>query len=194
MDELEIIFHFIQDYIIKRLLGDIIILIQTGHSQADINKILGFIRLDDGSGKDFITRFYINRLIHQGIVNRPGTTNKGINLHQVDKYFPEDYQKPLFKLPGSSDSKLERFVYNLLKEKYPLSKIYTEYKFEDGRYFGSKSQFRYDFLLETTDGKQLLIETDGEQHFKFISKWHKTIEDFKEKQNRDKFKNDFCES
>lgn len=152
---------------------------------------MGFSRLDDGSGVGYITRFYINRLIHQGIVCREGTDNSKIYVND-DKNFRIDYQKPLFKLPGSSDSKLERFVYNLLKENYPLSKIHTEYKFEDGRYLGSKSQFRYDFLLETTDGKHLLIETDGEQHFQFIPNWHKTRENFKEKQNRDIFKNDFA--
>lgn len=54
---------------------------------------------------------------------------------------------------------------------------------------------RFDFLCPTRQypkRSRILIEFDGEQHFRFGGKWHRTVKGFKEYHLRDLIKNRFC--
>lgn len=50
---------------------------------------------------------------------------------------------------------------------------------------------RFDFLLKGSYS-DVIIEFDGEQHFKRVTKFHKTLSDFKYEQERDLRKNQWC--
>lgn len=52
-----------------------------------------------------------------------------------------------------------------------------------------KMQLRYDFYVPCHN---LVIEFDGQQHFEFVKKFHKTHEQFIKLQARDKIKNEFA--
>lgn len=62
----------------------------------------------------------------------------------------------------------------------------TQKMFQDCKF---KNILRYDFYLPEYN---TLIEFDGEQHFKFIPKFHKNIEMFHTFQERDKIKNKYA--
>jgi len=53
-----------------------------------------------------------------------------------------------------------------------------------------KKPLPFDFYLPELN---ICVEFDGEQHFKFVKRWHKTQEGFKIQQLKDKIKNDYCE-
>ena len=50
-------------------------------------------------------------------------------------------------------------------------------------------RFRFDFYLPDL---HVLIEVDGMQHFKQVSKFHKTRADFTKQQEYDRRKNEYC--
>ena len=62
-----------------------------------------------------------------------------------------------------------------------------EYSFPDCK---NKRVLRFDFCAERSDGKKVLIEVDGEQHF-YVNTWA-TKETLQETQKRDKIKDDYC--
>ena len=61
--------------------------------------------------------------------------------------------------------------------------------FETCRFLNTKAKARFDFYLPNDN---LLIEYDGEQHFKYRSYGWNDFEHFKQTQYRDKFKNQWC--
>jgi len=63
----------------------------------------------------------------------------------------------------------------------------TEKTFDNCAY---KNKLRFDFYLPELN---VCIEFDGEQHFIFPNYYHKTKQDFKDKQLRDKIKTEYCE-
>lgn len=80
-------------------------------------------------------------------------------------------------------SKLEERIINVFLREH--IGFIREYRFKDlkgGRY-------RFDFYVPAFN---ILVEVDGEQHFKFVKKFHKTRADFLKQQGRDRAKNAFC--
>ena len=83
----------------------------------------------------------------------------------------------------------EKVIRELLEKAHaPFQK---QYKFDDCR---NKNPLPFDFAIlnPITNKPVVLIEYDGEQHFKFIPAWHGDEEGFKLQQIRDKIKTDYC--
>ena len=76
----------------------------------------------------------------------------------------------------------EKIVKILLQEKVSFIREKT---FQDLK----KGKFRFDFYLPK---ENIIIEIDGEQHFKQIKKFQKTRQDFLKQQERDRRKNSYC--
>ena len=82
-------------------------------------------------------------------------------------------------------SKGERKVMEVLKSydiPFECEKVFDGLVSEKGNYL------RFDFAVESLN---LLIEYDGEQHFRFMKGWY-TKEDFDKLKYHDKLKNEFC--
>lgn len=62
----------------------------------------------------------------------------------------------------------------------------TQHKIEGCKH---KGQLIFDFYISELN---TCIEFDGEQHFRFVEYYHRTIEGFKEQQLKDKIKNEYC--
>lgn len=76
----------------------------------------------------------------------------------------------------------EKIVKILLQEKISFVREKTFQDLKNGK-------FRFDFYLPK---ENIIIEIDGEQHFKQIKKFQKTRQDFLKQQERDRRKNSYC--
>lgn len=76
----------------------------------------------------------------------------------------------------------EKIVKILLQEKISFIREKTFQDLKNGK-------FRFDFYLPK---ENIIIEIDGEQHFKQIKKFQKTRQDFLKQQERDRRKNSYC--
>lgn len=76
----------------------------------------------------------------------------------------------------------EKIVKILLQEKISFVREKTFQDLKNGK-------FRFDFYFPK---EKILIEIDGEQHFKQIKKFQKTRQDFLKQQERDRRKNSYC--
>ena len=86
-------------------------------------------------------------------------------------------------------SKLEDKVANILNTHN--IKYLREYSFPD--LVGLKNTpLRFDFAILKENKILLLIEIDGEQHFKFTKHFHKTTLDFMKAREWDRKKNSYC--
>ena len=67
----------------------------------------------------------------------------------------------------------------------------SQIKFEREKTFSDlrRGKYRFDFYLPE---KNICIEIDGEQHFKYIPHFHKSLSGFKKQQERDRRKNSYC--
>lgn len=66
----------------------------------------------------------------------------------------------------------------MLKQKY-IKKVKREYKpkwcstkFRTNNKINGKYQYRFDFLVIFDNGKELIIELDGRQHYEQVSNWN----------------------
>lgn len=84
------------------------------------------------------------------------------------------------------DSMGERTIKHILTTK---NIKFTQQKTYDG--CKHKNQLRYDFYL---DDFNVLIEYDGQQHYKFFPRFHKNVEQFTIMQTRDIIKNEFAQA
>lgn len=66
-----------------------------------------------------------------------------------------------------------------------------EVSFSDLNSFKGKP-LRFDFGVYQKNKLVFLIEADGEQHFRHITRFHKTIVEFHQAQERDRQKNAYC--
>lgn len=82
-------------------------------------------------------------------------------------------------------SKIAEDVLYCLKDLFPFETIVEE---EYVRFQGS--QLFFDYYLK---GMRILIEVQGQQHYKFNSHFHKTIENFRASKKRDNLKIAYCE-
>jgi hypothetical protein len=81
-------------------------------------------------------------------------------------------------------SGLHKQVRQLLKEVFPLDPIYEEV------YLPGSDGLSADFVIPTRD---MIVEAHGEQHYKFVSYFYKTIYDFVEAKKRDAQKVEWAE-
>lgn len=80
----------------------------------------------------------------------------------------------------------ELLIEKLLMENnipYETEKIFSSCKFEESQQYA-----RFDFYVNNS----YIIEFDGEQHFTYSNKGWNTKENFKKRQERDKYKNNWC--
>lgn len=63
-----------------------------------------------------------------------------------------------------------------------------EKTFEDLR----KGKFRFDFYLPNVDGRDCILEYNGEQHYQFVGRFYKTQAEWKQAQGRDMRKISYC--
>jgi very-short-patch-repair endonuclease len=82
---------------------------------------------------------------------------------------------------GFRISEGEQAIIQFLQERQ--IKFITQKSFNDCKY---KGLLRYDFFIPD---RNMLIEYDGEQHFKYIPFFHETIQGFEEQQIKDEIKN-----
>ena len=82
-------------------------------------------------------------------------------------------------------SKMEIEVEEKLKEL--KIEFYYQYKFPD---CVDIRELEWDFYIPSLN---LLIEVDGEQHFKFIHRFHKVQQDFIDQVRRDRIKNKYAD-
>lgn len=103
---------------------------------------------------------------------------------RFDKLIEEELACECFKSHTIGEMKI-KYYFDTHRYKYK-----SEYTFDD---LYDKNPLRYDFaLFDDNNNLIALIEFDGEQHFQFTSKFHKTIEDFEKDQLHDKMKNEYA--
>ena len=83
-------------------------------------------------------------------------------------------------------SSYEEKVIKILKES--KVRFYREKTFSDLK----KGLLRFDFYLPSFGGVPIIIEVDGEQHFKPVKRFHKTRGDFLKYKENDRRKNSYC--
>jgi len=93
------------------------------------------------------------------------------------------------ELPRDKQSSGEKLIFSFLQENKDFN-VDQEKRFLDS----DVSNRRYDFYVSSKDNlfKPFVIEYDGRQHFTYIEYFHKTEENFKEKQEIDIVKTDYC--
>lgn len=118
-----------------------------------------------------------------------------INLVSKEEDLPKNID-PVFSIPlGYLMGKVvthphfkksygERIIEQYLKSKNMLFE--TQKTFENLKY---KSKLRYDFYLIE---ENKLIEFDGEQHYKYVEKYHVSFEKFQEQQLKDSMKDSYA--
>lgn len=79
----------------------------------------------------------------------------------------------------------ERIISLLQKGRY---KFEREKRFSDLR----KGRYRFDFYVVSGRAFQCAIEFNGEQHYRFVSKFYGSRADFKAAQERDRRKISYC--
>ena len=84
---------------------------------------------------------------------------------------------------SSSPSGLHLSARKLLKSRFPFSTIYEEVQLLGTGLIA-------DFFIPDLS---VLVEVHGEQHYKFVKRFHKTKAGFKKSQLRDQKKKDWCE-
>lgn len=82
-------------------------------------------------------------------------------------------------------SKIADDTYITLKKLYPFDSIKKEYyvNYKNTRLF-------FDYFIKSLN---VLVECDGEQHYKYVSHFHSSIEDFYAQKRRDNLKVEYCE-
>lgn len=83
-------------------------------------------------------------------------------------------------------SKCEDYISTLLQREhisYEREKTFSDLK---------NGTFRFDFYLPNINGRPVIIEYDGQQHFAQIPKFYKKRTDFLKSQEHDRQKNSYC--
>lgn len=145
--------------------------------QSELSKAVGLKYLKDN---DWIIRTIMEMCVKQGIVSKYFTKNrKYYKLLENKKYKPLQYFERLHKL-----SKNESLIKSFLDENNIF--YYREYSFKDLK---DKRYLRFDFYIPKYN---TLIEYDGQQHYKNITRFHKSLEDFEKQIHRDELKNEYA--
>lgn len=55
-----------------------------------------------------------------------------------------------------------------------------------------KGKFRFDFYLPNVDGRDCILEYNGEQHYQFVGRFYRTQAEWKQAQGRDMRKISYC--
>lgn len=148
--------------------------------QAELSRKIGFDKYGDNN---WIFSTLCSMMVSNSMLSKTKKSNRvyyeigGNNKYPVVPYI---YRQ------GITASMGEALIAN-----YAISNNITftqQYSFKECKY---KKPLRFDFMFELKD-EQVLIEFQGEQHYKFISKFHKNQEQFREQQIKDKIKKEFC--
>jgi len=99
-----------------------------------------------------------------------------------------NYGKRLFVRINMATSKLQIEVGNLLDRTFPEYKIRENYR-PDWLMSSNLTRLELDFYIEEL---RIGFEVQGEQHYKFIDFFYKTIEDFEKRKQYDQEKKDLC--
>lgn len=84
-------------------------------------------------------------------------------------------------------SQLSDRVHDFIKKLLPNYTCIVEYEVKGG--VNGLTSLRFDFCIP---GLKLMIEVQGEQHFKFSKHFHKTRDHFRKAQARDGLKQEWC--
>lgn len=114
------------------------------------------------------------------------TTKVKIKCNKCNNYFE---QMPYAHYNGEGcpyciKSRGEEQIEKILKENHIL--YFREYRFFDCKF---KNTLPFDFYLPTLNK---VIEFQGAQHYDFNTFFHKSLDDFKEQQQRDLIKENYC--
>lgn len=87
-------------------------------------------------------------------------------------------------------------VKNLSKGEEKIARILTSsniyYQKEKTFHDLKKGQYRFDFYIPNLISGPIIIEYNGEQHYKFVSKFYKTPVEWRQAQGRDMRKISYC--
>ena len=145
--------------------------------QAELSRAVGLNYLKDNN---WIIRKIMVMCENQGIVfNYNIKSRKYYKLLENKEYKRLPYFERLNKL-----SKNESLIKSFLDENNIVN--HREYSFKDLKY---KGRLRFDFYIPKYN---ILIEYDGQQHYKKINYFHKSFEDFESQRYRDSLKNDYA--
>lgn len=104
--------------------------------------------------------------------------------HGVFKQTPAAHINGRCGCPKCNQSKGEAMIEKILVENN--IEFSTQYKFQDcKRIF----PLRFDFFISSLN---TIIEYDGEQHFKYIPRIHKTLSKYESMKKNDQIKNEYC--
>jgi very-short-patch-repair endonuclease len=137
--------------------------------------------------KNWIIRTILKMCKNQGIIEETKYKNK--NYYKV-KDENKNYNKLYYFEKINRLSKNESLIKSFLDDNNIKYKM--QYTFNDLIY---KKKLRFDFCLEESnfeDGKFILLEYDGKQHFQEISYFHKKFNSYKEQKCKDEQKNEYA--
>jgi len=149
--------------------------------QGQLVELTGFTnKLLNDHNRTIVTLFDVMR--NQEIIEKyKSGKNTYFKVVNDKNYKPFDYVEPTKNL-----SKLEATLADYLRT--------NDYSFDQQVSFPNckhKGLLRFDFLTYIDEDIELYIEVDGQQHYKHIPYFHKTVEDFKLQQKRDKIKDKY---
>lgn len=157
-----------------------------------------YIRLDNITYGDRFCKYCANKALCDDL-NCKFCDDKSFNTHKlVSTWSPQNKVKPRFVLKSSQSkyyficesckntchiviyyvknhipcslcyNKTEKILYNWLKNEYPNLKIIHQANFDWCISLSSNKNYLFDFLIEDYN---IIIELDGEQHFKQVANW-----------------------
>lgn len=87
-------------------------------------------------------------------------------------------------------SGLHSLAYDYLKKAFPFDLIYEEVLLPGTKVLGRTKNLYADFLIPT---RHIMIEVQGEQHYKYTGFFHRTLVDFGRSKQRDDDKAKWCD-
>lgn len=162
------------------------ILTNPTQNQSNISVTLGF--REKYSDNDWIINTLTRIMANQNIIRR---VKNGRHVYFTNgdtatnnEYIPIPYTNITKK--NISQSIGEALIANLALDKGWQFK--QQYSFPNCK---SKRRLKFDFYFSFNE-KDILVEYQGKQHYKFVSKFHKTDDDFKDQVIRDNIKREYC--
>lgn len=106
-----------------------------------------------------------------------------------NKEYKFNFVKHVARKNREGKSSLHIKAREVIKEVFPGESVYEEVTLPGTKRQGRKSLLYADFFLPR---QMLVVEVHGEQHYKYNSRFHKSLLHFYECQRRDKDKREWC--